>query len=584
MLRRLFVGSLLLWPALIAAAHAAEPLPPPARWIPRETIAAVEVFQPKAILDLAFDGRLTRLVSSLPAYQAALRQEGAQGLLKLVDFLETRFNSDRKTLLTKLLGGGITFAVGARGETLLMVDAQDDEVLRQIAEIVTNLAKDEAAKRGQPARLESLQYQGITVWKSGEKEAHAIVGARLLISNRLDAIKAALDLRSQPDGQSLAAAPAYQEARKAVGADAQAMAFVSLAAIKNAPRVEKALSGITSPVPVLAVAGMAEALRQSNWLALAFRIAGDQLGIEVRMDGRSPKDSLVSAFSQPPRSQDGVFPNLAVPRRIAAVSLYRDVYKFYAAKDQLFPERTSGLIFFENMMGIFFSGRSLTDEVLSQLYPEIRMVVARQEYGAAAGPPAVQIPSFAAVMRLRHPQEFGEVLEEAFQKAVGLVTVSSGQRGVSGMIIDRVTYRDIRYTVAYFTAPAAAARDRRDARYNYRPTLAKLGDFMVLSSTEVLARDLIDALRREAAAPVVPVAGVHSLVELDTVQLIALADANRKLLVRQNMAKNGTSEAEAEANYGLFTTVIKQLGQATLKIGAHAGQAEAGLQFKLNLQ
>jgi hypothetical protein len=91
-------------------------------------------------------------------------------------------------------------------------------------------------------------------------------------------------------------------------------------------------------------------------------------------------------------------------------------------------------------------------------------------------------------------------------------------------------------------------------------------------------------LRREAATPVVPVAGVHSLVELDTVQLIALADANRKLLVRQSMANNGISEAEADANYGMFTTVIKQLGQATLKIGAQAGQAEAGLQFQLNLQ
>ena len=43
------------------------------------------------------------------------------------------------------------------------------------------------------------------------------------------------------------------------------------------------------------------------------------------------------------------------------------MHKFYAAKDTLFPDRTSGLIFFENMMGIFFSGRDLTDEVLAAL-------------------------------------------------------------------------------------------------------------------------------------------------------------------------------------------------------------------------
>ena len=75
-------ASLLLLPVLIATSQAAEPLPPPARWIPRDAIFTVEVLQPKAILDLAFDGRLTRLVSSLPGYQAMLNQEGPQGLLE----------------------------------------------------------------------------------------------------------------------------------------------------------------------------------------------------------------------------------------------------------------------------------------------------------------------------------------------------------------------------------------------------------------------------------------------------------------------------------------------------------------------
>ena len=68
------------------------------------------------------------------------------------------------------------------------------------------------------------------------------------------------------------------------------------------------------------------------------------------------------------------------PGGIAAVSLYRDLHGFYAAKDTLFPERTSGLIFFENMMGIFFTGRDLTDEVLAETEPEIRLVVAEPQY------------------------------------------------------------------------------------------------------------------------------------------------------------------------------------------------------------
>jgi hypothetical protein len=151
------------------------------------------------------------------------------------------------------------------------------------------------------------------------------------------------------------------------------------------------------------------------------------------------------------------------------------------------------------------------------------------------------------------------------------------------MIIDRPTYRDVHYTVAYFTGSTSDPQDRRDPRYNFRPTLVKLGDYLVISSTEALARDLIDALKPQTTAAAAPLHGVHSLVELDSSQLIALADANRKTLIRKNMAKDGISEADAAARYDLATTLIKQLGQATLKIGTQDGQVQAGLEFKLNL-
>ncbi len=32
------------------------------------------------------------------------------------------------------------------------------------------------------------------------------------------------------------------------------------------------------------------------------------------------------------------------------------------------------------MMGIFFSGRNLTDEVLAETQPQVQLVVARQDY------------------------------------------------------------------------------------------------------------------------------------------------------------------------------------------------------------
>ena len=194
-------------------------------------------------------------------------------------------------------------------------------------------------------------------------------------------------------------------------------------------------------------------------------------------------------------SREGALPNLRVPRRIAAGSLYRDLHAFYAAKDNLFPERTSGLIFFENMMGIFFTGRDLTEEVLSETRPEIRFVVARQQYDPAIGTPQVQLPAMAVVFRLRHPEQAAEMTEEAWQKAVGLVNFTRGQKADPGLILDRQSYAGIRFTVGRFSTADAKGKTELPTRFNTQPSIARLGDYLVLSSTEQ-----IDPRRARCAA------------------------------------------------------------------------------------
>ncbi|MHC4720993.1 MAG: hypothetical protein ACYSYT_11050, partial [Planctomycetota bacterium] len=119
-------------------------------------------------------------------------------------------------------------------------------------------------------------------------------------------------------------------------------------------------------------AGIIETVRDSNWLAMGLHIKDNTLVCQLSVDGKTVAPTSPVSFAVLGKSSDGILPNLSVPRRIAALSLYRDLHDFYAAKDDLFPERTSGLIFFENMMGIFFSGRDLTNEVLIETKPEIR--------------------------------------------------------------------------------------------------------------------------------------------------------------------------------------------------------------------
>jgi hypothetical protein len=297
------------------------------------------------------------------------------------------------------------------------------------------------------------------------------------------------------------------------------------------------------------------------------------------------------AFAWPAESGEGAPADLAVPRQIAGASLWRNLHDFYAAKDELFPERTSGLIFFENMMGIFFTGRDLTEEVLAETEPGTRMVVAGQEYDPEVGTPAVQVPAFAAVFRLRNPESFGRVVEEAWQKAVGLVNFTRGQQAQPGLLIDRPVHGDVKYTVAYFAPPTEEERKGRegeekpgvDTRFNFRPAVAMPGEYLILSSTDALAEDLMDALAKESAEGAKPKAGVHSAMTVDGQQLAAILGANRENMIRQNMVEEGNTREQAETQIGLLLTIIEQFGPAKLEVGTRDGRSHATLRLELNL-
>jgi len=416
----------------------------------------------------------------------------------------------------------------------------------------------------------------------GPNEAHAIVGKRLMIANSPEVLKAALDLRAKTGGKSIASLPAYRQALKTAPADATAVVYANTAVLKRIPTVAKALDAKKNPLAALLAAPITEAISNSTWLATSLKIQNDTLTIKAVSDG-----TLASAgaarFALPARASDGAIPNLRVPRRIAALSLHRDLQGFYAAKDKLFPERTSGLIFFENMMGIFFTGRDLTQEVLAETGPKIRMVLAEQKYDAAVGKPSLQFPAFALVLPLKNSKQFSPVVEEAWQKAIGMVNFTRGQNAQPGLIIDRPVYHKTKYTTACFTPPGRNEPGDVDMRFNFRPTLAMPGNHVIFSSTDSLARDVMDALAKEAAKPPKPLSGVHSMLEMNGAQLASILQANRKNFVRQNMVEKGHTQKQAESEVDVLSAAINTVSRVVLSIGADKGRSKVSLEVHLSL-
>jgi hypothetical protein len=552
--------------------------------VPQDAVICLHVSRPKALLEFLTGKEMTRAIASSPLYQGLASQPKFQEFVNGIKFLETSLETDWRTGLARLTGGGITIAVCPQDTVVAIVDAEDEGLLQKLHETILNITRSNAENQGQAQKVTSREYAGVTAWTFDGKEAHAMVGKRFLFSNRAEGLKAMLDLRDPSGGQNLAASPAFQAAQKAVGAQTVATVFVDVKPLMSIPGIARLFEkGRANPLAALAFAGILDSLRHSNWLNLELTAEGKTLAVRALTDGKMAGPASPGAFAVPQKPGDGAWPNLAVPGRIAALSLYRDLHAFYAAKDTLFPERSAGLIFFENMMGIFFTGRDLTTEVLAQTEPEIRLIVAEPQYDPAAGKPQVQIPAFAAVLRLRHPEQFGRVVEEAWQKAVGLINFTRGQKAQPGMIIDRPVYEETKYTVASFSPADANDKVNPGISSSIRPTLAMPGPYLILSSTDSLARDLIDVLGREASQPVKPVAQTHSVLEVDGGPVVSILRANRETIVRGDMVKKGRSQQESEAGIDLLINLVRLVDQVKVSLGTNHGLTEAQLTMKLNL-
>lgn len=559
-------------------------LPPAIKWIPEDALIVVEVTRPKALLEAFCNDEATAAITALPLYKQQASKPQFQEFLNIVSFIETTLGTDWRTALEKLTGAGITLAVCPEDTVFLIIDAEDEQMLERFHEFFINVARSEAEKKGKYNIVKSKEYQGLTAWTFDGKEAHTIIGKRLIFANKAKRLKDIVQYRSQANKASVAANPEYQAAKRTVGTDAVAKVFVNLKPLMGIPQIAQIFSQQNeNPLAALAFAGILEATRYSNWLSLGLHIEDNTLVFRASVDSKTIAPTSPAAFALPKKRGEGVFPNLSVPRRIAALSFYRDLHQFYSAKDELFPERTSGLIFFENMMGIFFSGRDLTNEVLAETKPEIRFVVAEQDYDSAIGTPQIKLPAFAIILRLQNPEQFNEVAEEAWQKALGLINFTRGQQAMQGLIIDRLVHGGTKFSMAYFSTSGLDEKNNLEQRFNIRPALAMPGEYLILSSTDDLARDLIDSLNQEIQLKVKPVSKIHSLVEIDTAQLTSILKANRDTMVRSDMVKKGSTQEEAEAGIDLLITLVKLVERAKLGIGTHKGLTKALLEIKLNL-
>jgi len=527
-------------------------------WIPQNAVATLVLKNPTSLIEQWEKSPLRQAVESNPGFRAALANPGLKQADALVGLVEVHTKKDRWTLLKQLLGGGLFVAALPRGEVLVIAEAQDGQLLRDVHEFLLGLAKLDAENKGQPDRVKSADYRGVTAWTFGGDEIHAIVENRLILANKPELMKQIIDRIQDARAGSLRDNPKFAAAAKAT-ADHNLVLYLDLETLRALPNVAKGLEQGRQPLPILLLAGTVTALQKAPWLAVGLSIEGNRVKGTLQTGEVAEWPSTLSFAVTSP--EDGVLPPIHVPGTVLTASFYRNLRDFYAQKNELFPERTSGLIFFENMMGIFFTGRNFTEEVLAELEPYVRVVVAAQRYAPEVGTPAVQLPAVAVVFRMKNPEKFQPVVEEGFQKALGLINFVRGQDAKPGMILDRPVYKGVKYTLAYFNPDPEGDKEHADIRFNFSPVLACRDRDLILSTAEPLAKDILDALAAQEAAVQSVQKAVTTQLEVLGTQIVRLLELNKEALIAQNMAEKGHSREKAEQELSQLLTVLKLLSE-----------------------
>ena len=120
-------------------------------------------------------------------------------------------------------------------------------------------------------------------------------------------------------------------------------------------------------------------------------------------------------------------------------------------------------------------------------------------------------------------------------------------------------------------------------RFNFQPTLAMPNGYVIISSTEALARDLIDALKEEAAGNVQPSAGMHSLLTVDGSRVASILNANRENMILQSMVEKGNTHEQAAAELDMGLKIAEAIRQVSLSMGSRDGRTHATLEMTVEV-
>jgi hypothetical protein len=482
--------------ALFAVAARADAPPDPLRLVPDHADFFVEVQQPRKLVEAGTSTELFKTVLALPPVREYYDSTSARRFFQLVGYFEKQLGAKWPELLDRLAGGGIVVA-GKFGDdaqpVLLVVQGTDEGLTGKFWTTGLDVIAQELARQESKEKVEKGSYKEVETAHVGKDFHAARVGAALLISNKEEGLKLALDQHLDGGKKSLAGLASVKDSAKLLPPHPLARLWVSLEPAKKNPQGKEVFTSPRNDVNLTVVFGsLIDVATRSSYLCAGLCQEKDDFLLTVRMPAGRDGASADFALHVPPADGPGLLPLLEPKGVVYSNSFFLDVSKIWDDRNRLFNEKQAKAIEESGKNPVARLAGLAPDKILKQAGARHRVVVVDQPKPAYKDAPASQpIPAFAVVTEMRDPEQFSKSMDASLR---GAALLAGNQYKLK---LTEEKHGDYKIVGWRFPVDVKLDSDVGNIRFNFSPCFVRVRSQFVFCSTLELCHELVDLLDRE---------------------------------------------------------------------------------------
>ncbi|RKY19141.1 MAG: hypothetical protein DRQ55_11400 [Planctomycetota bacterium] len=557
--RALLIG--LAWAACSAA---------PARATPQEADAAwtLDQLMPGGRLAWARVPDGSSLARDLPP--ALLHHISLPG--ELGELLNSWREHADEGALQELLGGPSELAVyqtegqrlsGSAGARQVLLATRPPDCQRARARIDELTAA--CARAGMPTHEGS--YRGVTYRRLGRQLVLAWLGEQLVIASNDELLADAVDGSRDPTRARSASKPP-DSVELALALDAlHRKDFKGLRMARRRPVGRDAL-----PILQLLLGPLGEQLADSGWALGTLQHSAQALSLELNLPITDGGTRAAASAIDLPMSEFS----------LAAAVLRVDLGDVWRRREALASQQVQPrLAKLDRSISMLFAGRSLAEDVLSRLRPELALVLGSHAFERDDSIPSLRLPAACLVARLRSRDDsLASLLVVAFQSTLAGVNMQRAEEGHAPFLLSSLPHRGVILHSAQLLAGEGSGDGSPtaplSADFNLTPCLALVGDRLLLGSSTAQVRRLVDALLDEETRSVRGLAwlALDGASLADELEQARLPLAGRLVLLRGSSADDALSEVDR------WVAELRDAGRLEADLTSMPGSLRARLQLQ----